>query len=253
MAQINVVMKSLDELTPYEENPRKNDDAVKFVAESISEFGFKVPIVVDAFGVIVAGHTRYKAAKKLKLKEVPCVVADDLTEEQIKAFRLADNKTAEFAEWDLDLLGKELAGIEELDMSRFGFNLDDGLGEELDDEKYTFSSNIPQYEITGEKPTFEQMLDHDRAVALVERVDAALEKGSITPEEAAFLRAAAQRHNVFNYRHIAEYYAQATPEMQELMEESALVIIDVNSAIANGFASLDEGVREMMGAGADEE
>lgn len=113
-------IKTVD-IKPYEKNPRKNDEAVKYVAESIREFGFKVPIVIDEDGVIVAGHTRWKAAKKLGLEEVPCVIADDLTEEQIKAFRLADNKVAEKAEWDFDLLSVELDDIVDLDMTAFGF------------------------------------------------------------------------------------------------------------------------------------
>jgi ParB/RepB/Spo0J family partition protein len=82
----------LAELKPYEKNPRRNDASVEYVANSIKEFGFKVPIVIDRDGVIVAGHTRYKAAKKLGMEKVPCIVADDLSEAQIKAFRLADNK-----------------------------------------------------------------------------------------------------------------------------------------------------------------
>ena len=89
---MEIVSRSIDSIKPYEKNPRKNDDAVKYVAQSIKQFGFKVPIVIDSDGIIVAGHTRYKAAKKLKMDEVPCIVADDLTEEQVKAFRLADNK-----------------------------------------------------------------------------------------------------------------------------------------------------------------
>lgn len=113
-------IKTVD-IKPYEKNPRKNDEAVKYVAESIREFGFKVPIVIDDDHVIVAGHTRWKAAKKLGLEEVPCVIADDLTEEQIKAFRLADNKVAEKAEWDFDLLSVELENIVDLDMTAFGF------------------------------------------------------------------------------------------------------------------------------------
>lgn len=117
---MEIVNKKLSELKPYEKNPRKNDEAVKYVANSIKEFGFKVPIVIDKDNVIVAGHTRYKASKQLKLKEVPCIVADDLTEEQIKAFRLADNKVSELAEWDFDLLNMELDGIN-LDMSDFSF------------------------------------------------------------------------------------------------------------------------------------
>lgn len=116
---------ALKELVPYEKNPRKNDDAVEFVANSIKEFGFKVPIVIDSNNIIVAGHTRYKAAKKLKLATAPCIVADDLTPEQIKAFRLADNKTAEIAQWDVALLDSELSDILSFDMGIFGFDLDD--------------------------------------------------------------------------------------------------------------------------------
>ena len=119
---MNIVLKTIADIKPYENNPRKNDDAVKYVAESIRAFGFKVPIVIDKNGIIVAGHTRYKAAKKLNLKEVPCIVADDLTEEQVKAFRLADNKVAEKAEWDFELLESELDDLFEFDMTVFGFD-----------------------------------------------------------------------------------------------------------------------------------
>lgn len=112
---------SLDELTPYERNPRRNDASVDKVAASIREFGFKVPIVVDKDKVIVAGHTRYKAALQLGLGKVPCIVADDLTDEQIKAFRLADNKVGEGSEWDMGLLDLELLGVGDIDMEQFGF------------------------------------------------------------------------------------------------------------------------------------
>lgn len=93
------------------------------MAASIKEFGFKVPIVVDKNNVIIAGHTRLKAAQKLGLEEVPVIVADDLTEEQIKAFRLADNKVSELADWDFNALGLELAGLE-IDMSQFNFEIE---------------------------------------------------------------------------------------------------------------------------------
>ena len=117
---MDIAIRALDEIKPYEKNPRNNKDAVKYVANSIKEFGFKVPIVIDSEGVIVAGHTRYKAAKKLKLDEVPCIVADDLTEDQIRAFRIADNKVSEIAEWDFELLEGEMEMLD-FDMTDFGF------------------------------------------------------------------------------------------------------------------------------------
>lgn len=119
--RVQIVYKRLDELKPYKRNPRNNDGAVDAVAASIKEFGFKVPIVIDTKSEIIAGHTRLKAAQKLGLAEVPCIIADDLTPDKIKAFRLADNKTAELAEWDFELLQLELEDIN-LDMSEFGFD-----------------------------------------------------------------------------------------------------------------------------------
>lgn len=127
---MEIIIKGIDEIRPYENNPRVNDGAVGAVAESIRELGFQQPIVVDRDGVIIAGHTRYKAAQKLGMTEVPVVVADNLTDEQVRAYRLADNKTGELAEWDFSALEEELAGIGELDMSLFGFS--DGAAEAVD-------------------------------------------------------------------------------------------------------------------------
>lgn len=136
---MDVIEKKLKDIKPYEKNPRKNDGAVDAVANSIEQFGFRVPVVIDKDGVIVCGHTRYKAAKKLGLKAVPCVVADDLTDEQIKAYRLADNKVSELAEWDIDLLGEELDGIFDIDMSDFGFDLT-----EEEEEIEVIEDEVPQ-------------------------------------------------------------------------------------------------------------
>lgn len=122
---MKIITKRLDELREYENNPRHNDGAVDAVAASIREFGFKVPIVIDSDNVIIAGHTRKKAAEKIGLAEVPCIVADDLTPEQVKAFRLADNKVSEFATWDFGKLELELAELSEMDMTAFGFDIPD--------------------------------------------------------------------------------------------------------------------------------
>lgn len=144
---MKIVEKNINELVIYENNPRKNDEAVKYVAESITQFGFKVPVIIDKDNVIVAGHTRVKAAKKLKLKTVPCIVADDLTPEQIKAFRLADNKVSELSEWDEDLLNDELDDICNIDMTVFGF--DDLETNMVDDDKEIVEDDVPS---VPEKP-----------------------------------------------------------------------------------------------------
>ena len=118
---MEIINKSIEELKPYENNPRFNDDAVEYVANSIKEFGFKVPIVIDKDNVIVAGHTRYKASIELGLDEVPCIIADDLTEEQIKAFRLVDNKVSEKSSWDIELLDEELNDLD-INLEDYGFD-----------------------------------------------------------------------------------------------------------------------------------
>jgi DNA modification methylase len=124
---MKIELRSLAEIRPYEHNPRINDDAVDAVATSLRQFGFRQPIVVDADGVIVCGHTRWKAAQRLALDKVPVHVAKDLTPEQVRAYRIADNKTAELAEWDMDLLALELGALKELDidLASLGFDEDE--------------------------------------------------------------------------------------------------------------------------------
>jgi len=138
---MQIVMMPIDEIKPYDKNPRKNDEAVDYVANSIKEFGFRQPIVIDANNEIVAGHTRHKAAKKLKLKEVPCIMADDLSPERIQAYRLADNKVGEIAEWDFKLLDLELDDLADLfDMSDFGFDLSEFEHEEVQEDDFDVDS-----------------------------------------------------------------------------------------------------------------
>jgi ParB-like chromosome segregation protein Spo0J len=124
---MKIELRPLSSVTPYDKNPRLNDDAVDAVAASIQEFGFRQPIVVDVDGVIICGHTRFKAAQKLGLEQVPVHVATDLTPEQIKAYRIADNKTAELAEWNYDLLPIELAELQacNYDLGLLGFDQDE--------------------------------------------------------------------------------------------------------------------------------
>lgn len=147
MAKMNVEYWKTEDVKPYENNPRINDGAVEATANSIKEFGWKQPIVVDKEGVIIVGHTRLKAAKKLGMEEVPVLVAKDLTFEQADAYRLADNKTGEISEWDMDMLGDELSQIEDIDMTEFGFDdedlelQDENTDAEEDDE---FDGEVPE-------------------------------------------------------------------------------------------------------------
>ncbi len=144
MNKEQIVYKKLSELHLNDRNPRINDNAVDVVAKSIEKYGFKNPLIVDTNGKIWCGNTRFKASKKLGLKEVPCIVADDLTEEQIREYALLDNKTNELAEWDYDLLGEELC---ELDLS--DFDLDWGIEEpqeekQVEEDDFDIDANIPE-------------------------------------------------------------------------------------------------------------
>lgn len=119
---MEVVNIAVNDILPYEHNPRKNEDAVEYVMNSIRDFGFKQPLVLDENHVIIVGHTRWMAAKRLGMKEVPCVIASDLSEEKARAYRLADNKTNEIAEWDNEELQAELDALyEQIEMERYGF------------------------------------------------------------------------------------------------------------------------------------
>lgn len=134
---------SIDSIKPYKNNPRDNEVGVDAVANSIKEFGWQQPIVVDKDNVIIVGHTRYKAAKKLGMDKVPVVVADSLSPEQVKAYRLADNKTGELTDWDMGLLDDELADIADIDMSDFGFDLDLG-DDEAKVQEDDFDEEVPE-------------------------------------------------------------------------------------------------------------
>lgn len=236
---------SIDDIRPYENNPRKNDKAVDIVAESIRQCTYVAPIVVDEKNVILAGHTRYKALKKLGRKEAECIIKEGLTEDQKKKYRLLDNKTNELADWDFALLADELDGMD------FGdIELDWGVnGDEKDENNpYTKTVNLPQYEIKGEQPDISQVYDSTKTEQLISEI----EEANIHEKEKEFLRMAAYRHTVIDFEAVAEYYAGASKETQELMEKSALVLIDYEDAIANGFTALTESLEDLRKADCDE-
>jgi len=159
----------LSDLIPYENNPRTNDGAVQYVQNSIKKFGFKVPIIIDKNNVIVAGHTRYKAAQNLNLETVPVIVADDLTPEQVKAFRIADNKTSEKAQWNFEKLGAE---ITELDSLNFDLDLKDiGFSDiELDVLRGNWEPDEEEDQFLGkeEDPDIENQIKKKRVVITYE-------------------------------------------------------------------------------------
>lgn len=243
MEKINIEYLSIDELIPYENNPRINDDAVEKVAESIKQFGFKVPIIVDEANIIIAGHTRLKSAKLLGLDEVPVIRAKDLSEEKVKAFRLADNKVAEYSEWDYEKLEQELNEILDIDMADFGFDeLLEELEEESEESLYTMKVETPIYEIKGEEPSISELVDASKTEELIARINSA----DIPEDVREFLIQASYRHLKFDYGKIAEYYAHADEEVQELMEDSALVIIDFNKAIEEGYVTVSSKIEALI-------
>lgn len=242
----NIVYKNITELKPYKKNAKKHPkEQVERIANSIKEFGFTQPVLIDKHNSVVAGHGRVLGAKKAGLKQVPTICLEELTPEQIKAYRLADNKLNESG-WDNALLMQSLEEISDIDMSLFGFDIGEAIEEEQ--SKYTAKTAIPQYEPKGEQPTISELIDVSKTNELLRKI----KDSDVTEEEKKFLRLAAYRHLCFNYSKIAEYYCHASKETQELMEDSVLVIIDFEDAIAKGYVQLSEQVVLLRGEHEDE-
>lgn len=164
---LKIFDKPTAELIPYENNPRNNDKAVDAVAKSIGAFGFKIPIVIDSAGVIICGHTRFKAALKLGLKSVPVIIADDLTADEIKAFKLVDNKTAEYASWAVDDLNAELAALSNFNMQDFGFDVSAVKGVDVSHYEFNEYFALPT-ETADERKEFQMtFLLHKKQAALI--------------------------------------------------------------------------------------
>lgn len=241
-------------------NARTHSDRnLTAIAHSLKQFGQRKPIVVTADNVVIAGNGTLVAAITLDWKHIDIVrIPADWTDDQIKAFAIADNRTQDLSEFDVDVLLGQLQelGDTDFDLSSLGFDGDyiSELGElndnkdlerlagRIDDESYTAKVTVPHYEIIGEQPGLDELFDDTRATELqAEIVDA-----DIPLEVQQFLSVAAMRHVVFNYRKIAEYYPHAPKEIQRLMEESALIIIDLKDAIRLGFAKFTESIEELI-------
>lgn len=231
-------MIDISELIPYERNARTHSpEQIEAICNSLNEFGFINPVIIDENNMILVGHGRIEAAKVIGLTEAPYRRIEGLTDDQKRAYILADNKLSDLGGWNEELLNEELENIS-LDMTLFGFDeMELGeIDEDLvsDGDPYTKKVDIPHYEITGAEPKIEELYNQDKTNELIEEI----EKADISEEQKAFLISAAQRHTVFNYKNIAEYYAHQGREVQELMERSALVIIDFENAIRGGYVAM---------------
>lgn len=153
---MNIVDINPEELVFYENNPRDNDEAVPIIANSIERFGFKVPVMIDSNKVIICGHTRVKAALNLGLETVPCIIEDEMSEEDIRAFRIVENKTHELSFWDSSLLRQEMDALDEIEWEDFGFDEAQGLS---DEEMQQFFADTGSAKTTSPKPTDSVMVD----------------------------------------------------------------------------------------------
>ena len=258
MNKLEIVYVAVEKIKPYANNPRINKKAVEKVMKSIQAYGFKVPCVLDKNYLLITGHTRWEAAKRLKMKRIPCIIASDLNKAKADAFRIADNKVAEYSTWDMTKLKEELSKIqlEDIEFDDMGFDNDfsieklglvdmpegsDGDEDVTETEKYSTKTNIPQYEIQGLNIKLSDCIDKQKYVELLKEIDSS----TVSDAQKKFLKLAATRHIRFIYKNIAEYYASTNSEMQRLMEHSALVIIDIDDAIRNGYARL---TKEVMAA-----
>lgn len=241
----------IGDLIPYINNSRTHSEGqISQIAASIREFGFTNPILVDEKKNIIAGHGRLAAARKLGIEEVPTIVLEGLSDTKRKALIVADNSLALNAGWDLEVLKLELGALHEenFDIDLLGFdddflksleNIDSNISNPEtgnNQDLYTTKIEVPIYEPTGEKPKVSELFDLEKFNSLKSEI----EKKDLPEEIKSFLNFAAHRHIIFNYQNIAEYYAHAPKDVQELMENSALVIIDFNKAIENGFVKMSQ-------------
>lgn len=246
---LQVETLAVTDLIPFAKNSRTHPDSqVAQIAGSIKEFGFTNPILIDESNGIIAGHGRLLAARKLNLTEVPCIRLEGLTDAQKRAYVIADNKIALNAGWDEKLLSLELKELKEfgIDNESLGFSDADIKSLSLKDvnlqreEPYTRKIEAPKYEPTGEKPGLDSLIDREKTDRLISEI----KSSGLTDDEKRFLLIAAERHTIFDFRKIADYYAHANAEMQLLMENSALVIIDFDKAIEHGYILLTKNIME---------
>ena len=244
----SVALRAVVGLLPYARNARTHSDKqIAQLVASIKQFGWTIPVLVDEAGGIIAGHGRVLAAVKMGLAEVPCMTARGWSEDQKRAYVLADNQLALQAGWDDGLLRSELSELKAADfnLSALGFSAAefDALFSERD-ATYSRKIEAPIYEPRGERPAPASLYDDTKAVRLIEQIRAA----DLPEDVAAFLEVAAERHVVFDFTRIADFYAHADAPIQRLMEASALVIVDFDQAVEHGFVKLTRRLAELASA-----
>jgi len=258
--QLEIIYRSMNDLVPYARNARTHSkEQVKQIAGSITEYGWTNPVLIDECGDLIAGHGRVMAAELLGLTDVPAIILPGLSAVQKQAYRIADNKLALNAGWDTELLKLEFAELldAQFDTGLTGFSLeeiDDLLVEAEtstlnDDDPYTAKIDTPVYEPSETVPAVSELYDENKTQDLRGRIEAA----ELPPEVERFLLSAAERHTVFHFNKIADYYASASAEVQALFEESALVIIDYEKAIEHGFVHLTKKMVEIVHGEGEEE
>jgi len=251
---VKTELVKIDTLVFDPANARKHDEKnLGAIRSSLQRFGQQKPIVVDASGVVRAGNGTLAAAKSLGWKEIT-IVRSPLSGSEATAYAIADNRSSELAEWDDDVLSQTLAALqiedEELAIAT-GFDAKDieSISSDSTDSQYTTKIRIPIYEITGKKPSLSELVNLQVHERLLKKIDAS----ACDEQIKNFLRLAATRHLVFNYAKIAEYFAHASEDVQSLMEESALVIIDIDKAIENGFVQMNSEIESMLKEEEDED
>jgi hypothetical protein len=247
--------RAVADLVPYARNPRVHSGPqVSKIAASIQEWGWTTPVLIAEDSTIIAGHGRVLAAQQLGIEEIPCMVARGWTDAQRRAYIIADNQLTLAGDWDEEMMRIELGDIDAsgFDLDLIGFDADElsGLMGGFDgnsdvaaqDETYSRKIVAPIYEPKGDKPPVNTLFDDSKSRELVAAIDA---EQDLPADVAEFLRHAAQRHTVFHFARIAEFYAHAPPHLQSLMEDSALVIIDFQKAIEGGFVHMTERLGEI--------
>jgi hypothetical protein len=252
MNKLKIVYRHRKELLPYAKNARTHsDEQITQLVASIKEFGWTNPVLVDERGELIAGHGRVLAAEMAETEMIPTIVLSGLTDDQKRAYRLADNKLPLNAGWDEELLKLEITTLldSDFDVLLTGFNqieIDNLLTvlEPDDDEAdpYTTKIDTPVYEPSGVIPAIAELYSGEKTRELVDEIRAA----ELPEEIERFLLSAAERHTIFHFGKIADYYAGASAEIQALFERSALVIIDYQQAIDGGFVHLTKSMVDIM-------